>query len=135
MKTNKALLALFDQYGIREEDLRENFVKASGPGGQNINKVSTCVILTHKPSGVSVKCQSARTQAQNREKARWQLIKKIIEAKHSVAAKAKKEKFIKRARSRKRPKGLKEEILKLKKKVAEKKKSRAKIRPQKDFDE
>ncbi|WP_409035817.1 peptide chain release factor family protein [Leptospira soteropolitanensis] len=56
--------------GITEADLYEQFVKASGKGGQNVNKVSTAVHLVHKPSGKQIKCSIYRTQGLNRYKAR-----------------------------------------------------------------
>jgi protein subunit release factor B len=58
------------QLGIREEDLEEQFVRSSGAGGQNVNKTSTCVLLHHLPSGIRVRCQSERSQALNRYRAR-----------------------------------------------------------------
>ena len=54
--------------GVREEDLDESFVHSGGKGGQNVNKVATCVVLVHRPSGIAVKCQRERTQG--REPAR-----------------------------------------------------------------
>ncbi len=56
-------------YTLRKEDVVESFVRSSGPGGQNVNKVSTCVELVHEPTGIRIKCQKYRTQAQNREEA------------------------------------------------------------------
>ena len=63
--------------GIRENDLEEHFVRAQGPGGQNVNKTSTCVYLKHLPTGIEVKCQQERSQIQNRYRARQILVRKI----------------------------------------------------------
>lgn len=52
---------------IREEDLEWDFFRASSKGGQNVQKVSSAVRLTHKPTGIAVTSQSERYQAQNRE--------------------------------------------------------------------
>ncbi len=63
--------------GVRESDLEESFVRSGGHGGQNVNKVSTCVVLVHRPSGIQVKCQESRHQGQNRAAARRMLLDKI----------------------------------------------------------
>lgn len=73
----QALETLMRRLGIREADLEERFIRAAGPGGQNVNKVSTCVVLKHKPSGLEVKVQRERTQALNRFLARRLLARKI----------------------------------------------------------
>jgi len=66
----RALGERLARLGIAETDLVERFVRASGPGGQNVNKVATAVYLKHTPSGIEVKAQEERSQALNRYRAR-----------------------------------------------------------------
>lgn len=63
--------------GIREEDILERFIRSGGPGGQKVNKASTCVYLKHLPTGIEVKCRESRSQPLNRFLARRYLTEKI----------------------------------------------------------
>lgn len=60
-------------------DVEEHITTAQGPGGQNVNKVATAVHLVHRPTGVEVRMQETKSQAQNREKARRLLLARIYE--------------------------------------------------------
>ena len=73
----KALEEKMEGLGIKEMDIVERFVRSRGHGGQNVNKVSTCVYLKHLPTGLEVKCQQERSQALNRFLARRILVQKI----------------------------------------------------------
>ncbi|HXV27760.1 MAG TPA: peptide chain release factor-like protein [bacterium] len=74
---NESLARAMARLGIRDSDLEESFVRSGGPGGQNVNKVSTCVVLKHVPSGLVIKCQKDRSQAMNRYWARRILVDRI----------------------------------------------------------
>ncbi|WP_299983716.1 peptide chain release factor-like protein [Desulfobacula sp.] len=65
--------------GIKKEDIEEKFIKASGRGGQKVNKSSSAVFLKHKKTNLSVKCGKARSQHLNRFLALRTLIEKIEE--------------------------------------------------------
>jgi protein subunit release factor B len=72
-----ALAARMERLRIEESDLEEIFARSSGPGGQHVNKVSTAVTLTHRPSGISISVQDSRSQAMNRHLARLRLVEEF----------------------------------------------------------
>lgn len=72
--------------GVSEADIEESFVRSGGHGGQNVNKTSTCVMLVHRPTGLTVKCQQTRQQGLNRFIARRLLLDKIEEKQTGAVA-------------------------------------------------
>jgi len=121
----KSLQEKMKALNIKEEDIRESFVRSQGRGGQNVNKTSTCVYLKHLPTGIEVKCQQERSQALNRYHARVILVRKIEQLiKGQESEEIQRIEKIRRQK-RKRSKRAKEKILLEKKIISEKKKLRS----------
>ena len=122
-----ALADRMRKLGVSDTDLEESFARSSGPGGQNVNKVSTAVTLRHVPSGISVTVQDSRSQALNRKLARERLLDALEGAREERRAAQIAERERARRRKSPRPVALKERILESKRKRGELKKRRAKI--------
>ncbi|MDB6117845.1 MAG: peptide chain release factor-like protein [Verrucomicrobiaceae bacterium] len=124
------LASKMERLGIHEDDLEENFVRGTGAGGQKINKTSSTVQLRHAPTGIEIRCQRERQQSANRYWARWELCEQIEEKRNAAKLEEQNEREKKRRQSRKRPRGLKEKILRHKHQRSDVKKQRGRVRPE-----
>jgi len=113
--------------GIREEDFRETFIRSSGPGGQKVNKTSSCVHLVHLPTGLSVKCQQERSQTLNRFLARRLLLDRIERLRTGLVAAERMRMEKIRRQKRRRSRRAKEKTLEAKHLQSEKKSLRTRI--------
>ncbi len=122
-----ALRQRMERLGVREEEFRETFIRSSGPGGQKVNKTSSCVHLVHLPTGLTVKCQQERSQTLNRFLARRLLLDRIERLQTGLvsAERMRIEKI--RRQKRRRSRRVKEKILEAKHLQSEKKTLRTRI--------
>jgi peptide chain release factor len=105
------LRALMQKLGVKEDDLEEQFIRGSGPGGQKINKTSSCVHLQHRRSGIEVKCQRSRSQSLNRYFARRELCERLMERLNLAQSKKRQEAERIRRQKRRRSRRQKEKLL------------------------
>jgi protein subunit release factor B len=123
----KALALRMQELGVSENDLEESFVRSSGPGGQKVNKTSSCVHLLHLPTGLSVKCQRERSHTLNRHLARRMLLYKIERMQKGFIAEEQEKIEKLRRQKRKRSRRAKEKMLAAKHKRSETKGLREKV--------
>jgi peptide chain release factor len=125
-----ALRERMEQLGVRDEEFRETFIRSSGPGGQKVNKTSSCVFLVHMPTGLSVKCQQERSQTLNRFLARRLLLDRIERLRTGLvsAERMRVEKI--RRQKRRRSRRAQEKTLEAKHIQSEKKSLRTRVGPE-----
>ena len=109
-KKEKALLDRMRELNVNEGDLEERFIRSSGPGGQKVNKTSSCVCLRHIPTDITVKYQRERSQALNRFFARRTLLDQIERTQKGFIKEDKKRIEKIRSQKRKRKKHAKEKL-------------------------
>jgi protein subunit release factor B len=129
IEKESALRIRMEHLGVREEEFRESFIRSSGPGGQKVNKTSSCVYLVHLPTGLSVKCQQERSQALNRFLARRLLLDRIERLQTGLVSAEKRRTEKIRRQKRRRSRRMQEKILEAKHLHSEKKTLRARVSP------
>lgn len=97
--------------GLQLGDFKETFSRASGPGGQHVNKVSTSVTMRHGPSGLIVTVRDSRSQALNRAIARQRILRAVVHRMHAAALRLRMDLEKVRRRNRPRPRGLKRRMV------------------------
>jgi protein subunit release factor B len=123
----RALREKMARFGIKEGELEEHFIRSRGPGGQNVNKVSSGVYLKHLRTGIDVKVYSERSQSLNRYAARKILVKKIETMVLGRESEERRRIEKIRRQKRKRSKRAKDKMLKDKRLKSEKKAMRRKV--------
>jgi protein subunit release factor B len=121
---NQAAKEELEALGCDPARVEESFVRSQGAGGQNVNKVASCVVLRYPPENIAVKMQRHRTQAANRNAA-WELLVQLLRKKRreqAALARSKREQM--RRQKRQRPGWLKAQLRDLKQKRARKKERR-----------
>ena len=104
---NAKLKKKMEELGVTEEDFLEKFIRASGRGGQKINKTSSSVYLKHLPTGLDVKCMKERSQSVNRFLARRELLEKIEAHQTGKNVKDKKTEKLRKQKAKRRKRSVK----------------------------
>ncbi len=99
---------------LNEAELEETFTRSSGPGGQNVNKVSTRVTLRHLPTNMTITVQDSRSQAGNRQLARERLLAALQAREREAAGAARQAREKLRRQTSKRPRAARERMLEAK---------------------
>jgi protein subunit release factor B len=104
--------------------VEESFIHSGGHGGQNVNKVATCVQLRYAPASILIKLQEHRTQAANRLAA-WKLLAEQLQRlRERQAAERKAARELKRRQNAQRPRGVKKQFVEIKRRQAKRRAER-----------
>ncbi len=98
--------------GVKPEDVVEQFVRGSGKGGQKVNKTSSAVMLTHLPTGITVRGDAHRSQSLNRREALKLLLLKIEVEQRGKESKLMRAAFKRKKQKDRRSRRAKEKMLK-----------------------
>ena len=124
---DKKLIEKANSLKIRPADIEEQFVRGSGHGGQKVNKTSSTVLLRHRPTGITVRCQKYREQSKNRLEAYKLLIQKIEEKVHWNESQRAKAIFKLKKQKKRRSRRAKEKMLEAKHRRSDLKEQRRKV--------
>ncbi len=127
MAHDEKIRARLKGLGILADDLVETFARSSGPGGQNVNKVSTACTVRHVPTGVSVTASDSRSQFQNRQLALERLLDVFEKQREEKRQQRLAEISKTRRQKAKRSRGTKRKLVEGKRKRGETKKLRGRV--------
>lgn len=128
MSWDTDLLERLQKLRLETSEFEESFSRSAGPGGQNVNKVSTSVLLKHLPTELTVQVQDSRSQAVNRRLARERLLDKIERQRKRKVAERRAKQALARRKRRKRTAGEKKRIREFKEHRTSTKERRKKVK-------